>query len=325
MPFNSVVKSYIEMYAKRHKQVAYLLGVGHTYYFPMFEAALEKYGLPLELKYLPVIESALNPRATSPMGAAGLWQFMPRTGKEFGLEINSMVDERRNPMKSTDAAARYLSNLYKIYEDWHLVIAAYNCGPGNVAKAIRRAGGKRGYWDIYPYLPRETRGYVPIFIAANYIMNFHENHNMCSAEPTIEGLIDTIMVSDRVHFKQIADVANINIEELRFLNPQYRHDIIPGEFKAYPLVLPLKDINKYSNNRDSILSYMPELAKRQDKVKIAGYEYGGNGKVIYYKVKNGDYLGKIANKFGVKVSQIKRWNGMKGTFLRAGQKLKIYK
>lgn len=323
MPFNSIVRSYIEMYAKRHKQVGYMLGIGEAYYFPLFEKTLEKYNVPLELKYLPVIESALNARAVSPAGAAGLWQFMVSTGRVYGLEINSLVDERRDPRKATDAAAMYLSDLYGLYGDWQLVIAAYNCGPGNVAKAIRYSGGKRDYWSIYPYLPRETRGYVPIFIAANYIMNYYEMHDICPAKPIFNGLTDTIMITDRVHLQQIADNLKIPMEELRFLNPQYRYDIIPGNIKPYPLVLPFEHINSYDINRDTILAYKPELAQRQIKADPYGYE--NNGKVIYYKVKSGDTLGGIAAKYRVSVSQLKRWNGIKGTLIRTGQRLKIYR
>lgn len=322
MPFNSIVKRYIETYAKRPKSVGYMLGIGRTLYFPIFEAALERHGVPLELCYLPVIESALNPRATSPVGAAGLWQFMVYTGRVYGLEVNSLVDERRDPIKSSEAAAKYLASLYDIYGDWLLVIAAYNCGPGNVAKAIRHSGGKRDYWSIYPYLPSETRGYVPIFIAANYIMNFYKEHNICPAEPKVVFTTDTVMVRDRVHLQQIADVTGINIETLRFHNPQYRHDIIPGNIKPYPLTLPMSHADDYVIHRDSILRYKPELAARQIKADPDGYQPGS---VVYYKVKNGDTLGGIAAKYRVKVSQLKRWNGISGTMIRAGQRLKIYR
>lgn len=322
MPFNSIVKRYIETYAKRPKSVGYMLGIGRTLYFPVFEAALERHGVPLELCYLPVIESALNPRATSPVGAAGLWQFMVYTGRVYGLEVNSLVDERRDPLKSSEAAAKYLASLYDIYDDWLLVIAAYNCGPGNVAKAIRHSGGKRDYWSIYPYLPRETRGYVPIFIAANYIMNYYKEHNICPAEPKVVFATDTVMVRDRVHLQQIADVSGIDIETLRFHNPQYRHDIIPGNIKPYPLTLPLAHADAYVIHRDSILRYKPELAARQVKADPDGY---GSGDVVYYKVKNGDTLGGIAAKYRVKVSQLKRWNNINGTMIRIGQRLKIYR
>ena len=324
MPYNSVVKSYIEMYAKRRVQVGKMIGMGESYYFPMFEEALERHNVPLELRYLPVIESALNAKAVSHAGAGGLWQFMVRTGKQYGLEVNSLVDERCDPMKSTDAAARYLKDLYALYGDWHLVIAAYNCGPGNVAKAIRYAGGKRDYWSIYPYLPRETRGYVPIFIAANYIMTYYADHNICPAKPMNTFVTDTIMVNDRIHLLQISEKLNIHMDELRFLNPQYRRDIIPGNIKAYPLVLPFNQINAFAENRDSILEYKSELVKRNVAVEPAGYS-SPTGDYIVYKVKSGDTLGGIASRHRVSVKQLQRWNGINGTMIRVGQRIKIYK
>ena len=319
MTYNNVVKAFIERYARCPKDVGYMLGVGHTYYFPMFEEALERHNIPLELKYLPVIESALKAKAKSPVGAMGLWQFMPATGKIYGLEVNSMVDERCDPRKASDAAARYLRDLYKLYGDWHLVIAAYNCGPGNVAKAIRMANGKRNFWQIYPYLPSETRSYVPIFIAANYIMNFHEEHNICPAVPMFNYATDTVMVSDRVHLQQIAETTGISLDELKFLNPQYRHDIIPGNIKPYPLVVPFEHINSYDVYRDSILAYKPELVAKEIKVEPA------EGEVVYHKVKSGDTLGSIAKKYKVSVKNLQKWNGLKSTTIRIGQKLKVCK
>ena len=319
MTYNRVVKACIERYARCPKDVGYMLGIGNAYYFPMFEEALNRYDVPLELKYLPVIESALNAKAKSPVGAMGLWQFMVGTGKIYGLEVNSMVDERRDPRKASDAAARFLADLYKLYGDWHLVIAAYNCGPGNVAKAIRIANGKRNFWEIYPYLPRETRSYVPLFIAANYIMNFYEEHNMCPATPLFNYATDTVMISDRVHLQQIAEKVNIPLDELKFLNPQYRYDIIPGNIKPYPLVVPFEHINSYALNRDSILAYKPELAKREVKFEPS------EGEVIYYKVKSGDTLGGIAKKYRVSVKNIQKWNKLSSTTIRIGQKLRICK
>ena len=319
MTYNRVVKACIERYARSPKNVGYMLGIGNAYYFPMFEEALERHSVPLELKYLPVIESALNAKAKSPVGASGLWQFMVGTGKIYGLEVNSMVDERRDPRKASDAAARYLADLYKLYGDWHLVIAAYNCGPGNVAKAIRIANGKRNFWEIYPYLPRETRSYVPLFIAANYIMNFYDEHNMCPAVPMFNYATDTIMVSDRVHLQQIAEKVGISLDELKFLNPQYRYDIIPGNIKPYPLVVPFEHINSYNLNRDSILAYKPELVKREVKFEPS------EGEVIYYKVKSGDTLGGIAKRYRVSVKSIQKWNKLSSTTIRVGQKLRIYK
>ena len=319
MTYNKVVKSCIERYARCPKDVGYMLGIGNTYYFPMFEEALERHNVPLELKYLPVIESALNARAKSPVGAMGLWQFMVGTGKIYGLEVNSMVDERRDPRKASDAAARYLADLYKRYNDWHLVIAAYNCGPGNVSKAIRIANGKQNFWEIYPYLPRETRSYVPLFIAANYIMNFYEHHNMCPATPLFNYATDTVMISDRVHLQQIAEKIGISLDELKFLNPQYRYDIIPGNIKPYPLVVPFEHVNSYALNRDSILAHKPELAKREIKFEPS------EGEVVYYKVKSGDTLGGIAKKYRVSVKNLQKWNKLSSTTIHIGQKLRIYK
>ena len=319
MTYNKVVKSCIERYARCPKDVGYMLGIGNTYYFPMFEEALERHNVPLELKYLPVIESALNARAKSPVGAMGLWQFMVGTGKIYGLEVNSMVDERRDPRKASDAAARYLADLYKRYNDWHLVIAAYNCGPGNVSKAIRIANGKQNFWEIYPYLPRETRSYVPLFIAANYIMNFYEHHNMCPATPLFNYTTDTVMISDRVHLQQIAEKVGISLDELKFLNPQYRYDIIPGNIKPYPLVVPFEHVNSYALNRDSILAHKPELAKREIKFEPS------EGEVVYYKVKSGDTLGGIAKKYRVSVKNLQKWNKLSSTTIHIGQKLRIYK
>ena len=319
MTYNKVVKSCIERYARCPKDVGYMLGIGNTYYFPMFEEALERHNVPLELKYLPVIESALNARAKSPVGAMGLWQFMVGTGKIYGLEVNSMVDERRDPRKASDAAARYLADLYKRYNDWHLVIAAYNCGPGNVSKAIRIANGKQNFWEIYPYLPRETRSYVPLFIAANYIMNFYEHHNMCPTTPLFNYATDTVMISDRVHLQQIAEKVGISLDELKFLNPQYRYDIIPGNIKPYPLVVPFEHVNSYALNRDSILAHKPELAKREIKFEPS------EGEVVYYKVKSGDTLGGIAKKYKVSVKNLQKWNKLSSTTIHIGQKLRIYK
>ena len=319
MTYNKIVKSCIERYARCPKDVGYMLGIGNTYYFPMFEEALERHNVPLELKYLPVIESALNARAKSPVGAMGLWQFMVGTGKIYGLEVNSMVDERRDPRKASDAAARYLADLYKRYNDWHLVIAAYNCGPGNVSKAIRIANGKQNFWEIYPYLPRETRSYVPLFIAANYIMNFYEHHNMCPATPLFNYATDTVMISDRVHLQQIAEKVGISLDELKFLNPQYRYDIIPGNIKPYPLVVPFEHVNSYALNRDSILAHKPELAKREIKFEPS------EGEVVYYKVKSGDTLGGIAKKYKVSVKNLQKWNKLSSTTIHIGQKLRIYK
>lgn len=327
MPYNDIVKKFIEMYLQKPDKVEYMLGLGQTYYFPMFEEALERYGVPLELKYLPVIESALNARATSRAGAAGLWQFMVPTGRLYGLEVNSLVDERRDPLKASDAAARYLRDLYNIYQDWHLVIAAYNCGPGNVAKATRYAGGgKKDYWQIYPYLPSETRSYVPIFIAANYVMNYYREHNMCPMQPTVMVATDTIMVDKRINLQQVSELLNISLDELRFLNPQYRQDIVPGNIKPYPLVLPFNQLSAYIDNRDTIpLHRAAELVANRAEVQPAQYNPSSDGRVTYYKVRSGDTLGGIAARYHCTVNQIKRWNGLRGSMIRIGQRLKIYR
>ena len=322
MPFNNVVKNFIDFYANKPKQVAFMLGIGEQYYFPIFEQALEANNIPLELKSLPVIDSALNPRALSRVGARGLWQFMIGTGRFYGLEINSLVDERCDPIKSTQAAVRYLKDLYEIYKDWHLVIAAYNCGPGNVNKAIKRAAGKRNYWDIYPYLPRETRSYVPIFIAANYIMNYYEDHNMCPMNPTIQTVTDTIMLDQRMHLKQISEVLQIPLEELRSLNPQYKHDLIPAnEKKSYAVVLPLKQINSYFEKKEEILAFKAEeLISQQAVAKIAQADLST---ATVHKVRSGDTLSGIAKKYRVSVSQLKKWNQLSSSTIRIGQKLRI--
>src|SRR5690554_2713068 len=256
LSYNSVVKKYIDMYADRKReQVSYMLALG-DYYFPMFEQLLDLYGLPLELKYLPVIESALNPVAVSRMGATGLWQFMLRTGKGYGLEVNSLVDERRDPYKATEAAVHYLKDLFAIYGDWNLVIAAYNCGPGNVNKAIARSGGKRDYWQIYYHLPRETRGYVPAFIAANYIMNHYADHRICPAHSyNTTTALDTVHVNERIHLEQIAGVLDLSLSELRRLNPQFKKDVIPGDSKAYALVLPSEKMYTFIDKSDEIMNY----------------------------------------------------------------------
>jgi membrane-bound lytic murein transglycosylase D len=244
------------------------------------------------------------------------------TGRFYGLEINSLVDERCDPIKSTQAAVRYLKDLYEIYKDWHLVIAAYNCGPGNVNKAIKRAAGKRNYWDIYPYLPRETRSYVPIFIAANYIMNYYEDHNMCPMNPTIQTVTDTIMLNQRMHLKQISEVLQIPIEELRSLNPQYKHDLIPAnEKKSYCVVLPLKQINSYFEKKEEILAFKAEeLISQQAVAKIAQADLST---ATVHKVRSGDTLSGIAKKYRVSVSQLKKWNQLSSSTIRIGQKLRI--
>lgn len=332
MPFNSVVKSYISMYVDRRRTlIENMLGLS-TYYMPIFEQALEEEGMPLELKYLPIIESALNPNAVSRVGATGLWQFMLPTARGLGMEINSLVDERRDPIQSSKMAARYLKQLYNIYGDWSLAIAAYNCGPGNVNKALRRAGGeteKKDFWEIYPFLPSETRGYVPGFIAANYAMNYYDKHNISPALARRPIITDSVYVKKRVHFQQIADVLNIPIEEIRLLNPQYRKDIIPGDIKAYPLVLPSHQALCYIVSEDSIVAHDAAKYARRDVVEpsTGSTTVSDDGKYIiteevkFHKVRRGETLSGLAKKYGVTINSIKKANGIKT--LRRGTTIKI--
>ena len=328
MPYNSHVKSFINLYTvqkRRHSEV--MLGLGN-YYFPIFEEVLAANDMPLELKYLPVIESALNPSAFSRMGAAGLWQFMVATGRMYGLEINSLVDERMDPIKSTHAAVRYLKDLYAIYGDWNLVIAAYNCGPGNVRKAISRSGGKRDYWAIYPHLPRETRSYVPIFIAATYTMEYASEHNLFPATVDVPIISDTIQVTEPIHFEQIASVINIPLDQLKRLNPQYRRNIIPGAYKPYSLCLPAHYLSPFIEKYSEITQYKADelINNRRKEIEAARQlPSGASGKVIYHTVRSGQTLGGIAQTYGVSVSKLRQWNNINGSFIKAGQKLKIMK
>ena len=343
MPYNDIVRKFIDRYTGRLRHsVSYMLGASN-FYTPIFEEALEAYGLPLELKYLPVIESALNPKATSHAGAAGLWQFMVATGKQYGLEVNSLVDERRDPIKSSYAAAQYLKDLYKIFNDWSLVIAAYNCGPENINKAIHRAGGEADYWKIYPYLPRETRGYVPAFIAANYVMNYYCEHNICPMRTTLPVKTDTIIVNRDVHFKQIADVCGIDIEELRTLNPQYRRDIVNGSNKPSVVRMPATVTNTFIANEDSIYNYQTEalFARRSlvevDRTSSSSYTRKSSTKRKSYSkkrrsrrsrarrvtIRQGDTLSEIAERNHTTVSKLRRLNGIKGNNIRAGKKIRV--
>ena len=275
LTYNDVVQKFIDRYSGRLRySVSYMLGAAN-FYIPIFEEALEAYQLPLELKYLPIIESALNPKAVSRAGATGLWQFMIGTGKQYGLEVNSLVDERRDPVKSSYAAARYLKALYKIFGDWNLVIAAYNCGPENINKAIHRANAKtpenpnKDYWYIYPYLPAETRGYVPAFIAANYIMTYYCDHNICPMTTRLPAQTDTVIVNRNVHLEQIAAVLGLDIDMLRSLNPEYRRDVVPGQTKASAIRLPLADTGRFIDNQDSIFAYhADELLNKRIEVTI---------------------------------------------------------
>lgn len=350
MPYNEIVQKFIDRYTGRlRRSVSYMLGASN-FYMPIFEDALMAYDVPLELKYLPVIESALNPKATSRVGAAGLWQFMPSTGKQYGLEINSLVDERRDPVKSSYAAARFLRDLYKIYGDWSLVIAAYNCGPENVRKAIQRSNGKADYWSIYPYLPRETKGYVPAFIAANYVMTYYCDHNICPMRTTLPAKTDTVTVTRDVHLKQIADVCGVSLDELRALNPQYRRDIVNGNSKPSAIRLPISVVNSFISNEDSIYNYQADqLFTRRSLVEVdesvqprSSYSrksYSSSSSTGHSKkgkknkkkstrsksvtIKNGDTLSEIAARHHTTVKKLRKLNGISGSNIRAGKKIKV--
>lgn len=327
MPYNDIVRKFIDTYTVRLRgQVSFMLSACN-FYMPIFEEALDAYGLPLELKYLPIIESALNPSAVSRAGASGLWQFMLSTGKLYGLESNSLVDERRDPIKATWAAARYLKDMYDIYKDWNLVIAAYNCGPGNINKAIRRANGKTDYWEIYNYLPRETRGYVPAFIAANYVMTYYCKHNICPMETNIPKATDTVQVTRDLHFQQIADLCHVPLDEIKSLNPQYKRNIIPGLSKPRTLRLPTEAISAFLDQQDTIYAHRAtEFFKNRRTVASIGQgkSSSGDGNLTWYRIRRGDTLGGIARKFGVSVRQLRNWNGLRGNNIRAGRRLKIY-
>jgi membrane-bound lytic murein transglycosylase D len=322
MPFNDIVKKHIEAYTTRlRNKVSFILAAAN-FYMPLFEEALDAYDLPLELKYLPIIESALNPTALSRQRASGLWQFMLRTGKIYGLENNSLVDERRDPIKSTWAAARYLKDLYNIYKDWNLVLAAYNCGPGNVNKAIRRAGGATDYWEIYPFLPKETRGYVPGFIAANYVMHYYCEHGICPMDTQLPATSDTIHIHKDLNLNQVAGVCNIDIEQLRSLNPQYKKDIVPGNSKTYILRLPNNTVNQFIELQDSIYAYKANQYLSKRKTVAVKENSSGKG-ATHHKIRRGDTLGGIAARYGTTVSQLRKLNNIKGNNITAGKTIRI--
>ena len=321
--YNPSLESVIKRYLKhRRTSLERLMGLSH-FYFPMFEAEFDNYNIPLEMKYLAIVESALKPRARSRVGATGLWQFMFGTGKEYNLDVSSYVDERSDPIRSTTAAAKYLSRLYKIFGDWDLALAAYNSGPGNVNKAIRRSGGYKNYWNIRPNLPRETAGYVPAFLATMYIFEYAEEHGFKPERPPFQLIqTDTVHVKQMITLDQVAETTGVNIEELQFLNPSYKLDIIPKiEGKTYVLRLPREAIGVFTTNEEKIYAFAKaEFDKRE---KPLPQLFNADTKVRY-RVKSGDYLGKIARRYGVRVSQIKRWNGLRSNNLKIGQRLTIY-
>jgi len=350
LPYNDVVQQFIDRYSGHlRRSVSYMLGATN-FYMPIFEQALETYGLPLELKYLPVIESALNPKAISRVGATGLWQFMLDTGKRYGLEVNSLVDERCDAVKASYAAANYLSDLYKIYGDWNLVIAAYNAGPDKINKAIHRSKGQTDYWQIYPYLPKETRGYVPAFIAANYIMTYYCDHNICPMMTDLPAKSDTVIISRDLHFNQITGILGIGMDQLQELNPQYRHEVINGNTKPSPLRLPASLINKFIDNEDSIYTYdANELLNKRTEVEVnndvekeitsshKSYTHKSkssrsksskkksrrNNKGKSITIKEGDTLSDIAERNHTTVSKLKKLNKIGSSNIRSGKKIKV--
>lgn len=343
MPYNNIVRKFIDQYTGRLRHsVSYMLGATN-FYIPIFEEALALYNLPLELKYLPVIESALDPTAVSRKGATGLWQFMLSTAKRYDLKINSLFDERRDPIKASFAAAQYLNDLYKVYGDWNLVIAAYNCGPTSLNKAIHRAGGSKDYWTIYPYLPKETRGYVPAFIAANYVMNYYCEHNICPMRARLIDGNDTVVVNKDLHLEQVASVCGVEMEKIKAFNPQYKTSLVPGNSYDCILRLPSEAALKFIDLGDSVYSYRSsELLTKRKTVEIdeAELEKQQNSARRSYSssrrrssrssrrsksvtIKNGQTLSEIAEKYGTSVSKLRRLNGIKGSNIRAGKKIRV--
>lgn len=326
MPYNNVVRDCIDLYTERRRNlVRYMLGMA-DYYFPIIEEVLDKHGLPIELKYLAVVESALNPVALSRVGACGLWQFMLPTGKQYGLTINSLVDDRRDPVKATEAACAYFTDMYAIYKDWSLVMASYNCGPGNVNKAIKRSGGKTNFWDIFPYLPKETRSYVPLFIAANYVMNYYCDHNLCPLETNLPLATDTIHVNKMLHLQQVSEMLQVDLEQLRALNPQYKRDIVPGNTGDAVLKLPASDTYAFVDKEDSIYQYRVEEFLPSYLVTISGGSTSGvatREQVTHIVLKN-ENIYTIANRYGVTPQEIKKWNRLSSNRLARGKRLKLY-
>jgi len=325
MDYNPTVRKCIDLYAGRRRElVRYMMGMADLY-FPIFEQMLARYELPDELKYLAVVESALKPDALSRVGAAGLWQFMLPTAKLYGLNVNSLIDERLDPVKSTEAACRYFREMYDTYNDWYLVLAAYNSGPGNVNKAIRRSGGKTNFWEIFRYLPRETRSYVPLFIAATYIMTYHCEHNLCPIRTSLSMASDTVVVNKMLHLQQVADVLNLDIEQLELLNPQYKRGIVPGNITPSPIKLPVAATLAYIDNADSIGNYrVEELLAGCEPVSLTGETAAeARRETIKHTVVAGENLYTIANRYGVTARDIRRWNGLGSNRVASGRKLTV--
>ena len=329
LAYNDKVKRFIELYSvQRQRSSSVILGLAQ-YYYPWMKEIFDKYDVPEELVYITIIESALNPQAVSPAGATGIWQFMYGTGKLYGLEVNTFVDDRRDPYKATDAAARHLRDLYKIFNDWGLAISAYNCGAGNVRKAIQRSGGKTNFWGVSPYLPRETQNYFPAYIGALYMMTYHNLYGISPAKISIPTNVDTVMVDKEVHFEQIAAVLNISLDEIKSLNPQYKKNVIPAYTQKFPLRLQSNDVIRYLDMKDSIHAYRyDDFFNPTKNLNVTTNE---NGEVVqvtpnkYHTVKKGETLARIASKYGVSVSRLKSMNHLRSNSLRVGQKLLVRK
>jgi len=325
LPFNETVKNYMVLYSERMpSRMGRVIGLSQ-YYFPIIEQTLVRYNLPQELKYMAVIESMLNPTATSRAGARGMWQFMYRTARIYGLTIDSFVDERLDVERAIDAAARYLRDAYKVFGDWSLAISSYNCGAGNVSKAIRRSGGSNKFWDIYPFLPRETRGYVPAFVGAMYAMTYFKEYGIVPQEVGMPAQTDTIQIRGKLHFRQINEVVGVPMEDLQNLNPQYIREIIPGK-QTDPCILnlPFNWTSAFlAANRDSL--YNHKLSELMGEEVLKAAETRRETQRLSYKVRNGDYLGRIATRYGVSVSDLKKWNHLRSSNIRVGQILYIYK
>ncbi|HET8886120.1 MAG TPA: LysM peptidoglycan-binding domain-containing protein [Salinimicrobium sp.] len=321
--YNPTLEKVIHSYLNRNKKAMERLMALSTYYFPMFEKEMDKYDIPLEIKYLAIVESALNPRARSHAGATGLWQFMYATGKMHGLDVNSYVDERMDPVRATEAACQYLSSLYNVFGDWDLVLASYNSGPGNVSKAIRRSGGRKNYWNLRPFLPRETAGYVPAFIATYYLFEYANEHGFNPQKPhTTYFETDTVRLKQTLTFDQVAKVTGVDKDFIQFLNPSFKLDVIPNiSKKNYAIRLPKRKVGLFVNNETEIYALAAAALEKKEK-PLKDFLESENQ--ITYRVKQGDYLGKIANQYNVPISHIKRWNGLKSNRLRIGQKLVLY-
>ena len=330
LPYNDKVRRYIVSYTQSWRKTTERILSLSDYYFPIFEEIFSSYGLPLELKTMSVIESALNPKAVSRVKATGAWQFMFRTAKFYGLDITTFVDERCDPVASCHAAAKYLSSMYKVFGDWSLVIASYNCGEGNVRKAIRKAGGKTDFWEIYPYLPRETRDYIPLFIGATYAMTYYKEHGLKKVAPIMPIAVDTFEINKMLHFEQISNVIGIPVEDIRSLNPQYLRDIIPGKEKPYTLILPHNYTLSFIDSEDSIYMYKDSIyfnPKTLAQPATGGnYVASANGKSVTHTVRKGDTVGAIARQYRIRENDLRNWNNIgRNNMIRVGQKLVIRK